>query len=241
MKKITDIPVGVKLTPELSFFHLLRAVPMYRDAGVVSFTANHCFMTVVPPDIYNGGKTTFPNMETTTWWTTNGPWHRFACYRNVSMLGKYFPDTGVMACGGLVTPEQCIEIMMLGAGTVQLSAGIFWNGLGYPGKVVKFMKKYMEEQGYESPNDFIGLGQKHIVEMEECQKELKAQIGNLIAEVDREKCAGLSKCKTCLDNWCFATYVEDDQPMVDAELCSACNLCVIRCPHEARSLQWIER
>jgi dihydropyrimidine dehydrogenase (NAD+) subunit PreA len=239
MKKITDIPVTVKLTPELSFFHLRRAIPMYKESGVVAFTANHCFMTVVPPDIYNGGRTTFPHMETTTWWTTNGPWHRFACYRNVAMLGKYFPEMSVMACGGLVTPEQCVEIMMLGAQGVQLSAGVFWNGLSYPGEVVGFLKRYMEEQGYGSVNDFIGLGQKYIVEMEECQREFKSQIGKVIAQIDREKCVGLSACKRCLDNWCFATYVEDDQPMVDAELCSSCNLCVITCPHGARSLQWV--
>ena len=238
MKKITDIPVVVKLTPELSFFHLTRAVPMYRDAGIIGFTANHCFMSVVPPDIYNGGKTTFPQMETTTWWTTNGPWHRFACYRNVAMLGKYFPDMSVLACGGLVTPEQCVEIMMLGARGVQLSAGVFWNGLSYTGKVVNFLKTYMEEQGYDSVNDFIGLGQQYIVEMEDCQREFKSQIGKLIAQIDREKCVGLSTCKRCLDNWCFATYVENDQPMVDAGLCSSCNLCVITCPHGARSLQW---
>lgn len=241
IKKKTNIPIAVKLTPELSFFHLIRAVQMYKEANVAAFTANHCFMTVVPPDIYNGGKTTFPHMKTTTWWTTNGPWHRFACYRNVSMIGKYFPDMDVMACGGLVIPEQCVEVMMLGAKAVQLASGIFWNGISYAGRVVRFLKRYMEEQGYESINDFIGLGQKYIVEMAECQAEFKAQAGKLIAHIDRGKCVGLSSCKICLDNWCFATYVEDEQPMVDRQLCSGCNLCVIRCPREARSLQWIDK
>jgi dihydropyrimidine dehydrogenase (NAD+) subunit PreA len=241
IKKKTSIPIVVKLTPELSFFHLLRAVQMYKEAKVAAFTANHCFMTVVPPDIYNGGKTTFPYMNTTTWWTTNGPWHRFACYRNVSMIGKYFPDMDTIACGGLVIPEQCIEVMMLGAKAVQLSSGIFWNGMSYAGQVTRFIKRYMEEQGYRSVNDFIGLGQKYIVEMAECQAEFKTQVGKLIAQIDRDKCVGLLSCKICLDNWCFATYVEDEQPMVDSQLCSGCNLCVIRCPHEARSLRWIDK
>ncbi len=241
IKKKINIPVAVKLTPELSFFHLIRAIQLYEEAKVDAFTANHCFMTVVPPDIYNGGKTTFPHMNTTTWWTTNGPWQRFAMYRNVTMIGKYFPDMDVMACGGLVIPEHCIEIMMLGARSVQLSAGLFWNGISYAGRVVRFMKKYMEEQGYNSVNDFTGLGQKYIVEMSDAQKELKAQVGKLIAHIDRDKCAGLSTCKACLDNWCFATYVEDEEPMVDSELCSGCNLCVLRCPYGARSLQWIDK
>lgn len=236
IKEKTNLPIVIKQTPEMSFFRLLTAIPLYKEAGVAALTCNHTFMSVVPPDIYNGGKTTFPHMNTTTWWSTNGPWHRFACYRNTSMVGKYFPEMDIMACGGLVTPEQCVEIMMLGAKIVELSAGIFWNGLSFPGKVVKFMKRYINEQGYKSVNDFIGLGLNYIVEMEECQEELKAQIGKLIAYVDYDKCAGVSKCQVCLDNWCCATYVENEQPKVDADLCASCNLCVIRCPYGARYL-----
>ena len=236
IKKKTNIPIIIKQTPEMSFFRLYAAVPLYKEAGVAAMTCNHTFMTVVPPDIYNHGKTTFPHMDKTTWWSTNGPWHRFACYRNTSMIGKYFPEMDVMACGGLVTPEQCIEIMMLGAKTVELSAGIFWNGLSFPGRVVKFLKRYMSEQGYQSVRDFIGLGLNYIVEMAECQAELKAQIGKLIAHVDYNKCVGVAKCQICLDTWCAATYAEGGQPKVDADLCASCNLCVIRCPHGARYL-----
>ncbi len=241
VKQKVKIPVAVKLTPELSFFHLMRAVQIYKEANIDAFTANHSFMTVVPPDIYNGGKTTFPHMDTTTWWTTNGPWHRFAMYRNVAMIGKYFRDMDVMACGGLVNPEHCIEIMMLGARGLQLSAGLFWNGISYAGRVIRFLNSYMDEQGYKTIGDFVGLGQRYVVEMSEAQKELKSQVGKLIAHIDRDRCIGLSTCKACLDNWCFATYVENEQPMVDVELCGGCNLCVLRCPHGARSLERVEK
>ncbi len=241
VKSMTSLPVLLKQTPEMSFFDLKRAVPMYLEAGLDAITCGHSFMSVVPPDIYNHGKTTFPGMDSTTFWAANGPWHRFACYRNIAMMGKYFPQMPSIACGGLVTPEQCIEVMMLGAMGVQLSAGIFWNGMSFIDKVIKFMKRYMQEQGYKTMDEIIGLGQKYIVEMNECQAELKSQIGKLIARVDNEKCVGLSKCKVCLDNYCAATIVDGDQPVVDASLCSSCNLCVLRCPHDARSLQWVDK
>jgi len=240
IRKKTDIPVIAKITPEMSFFQALMGFPLLVEAGVKALTLNHTFMSVAPPDIYNGGKTTFSNMDTTTWWSTNGPWHRFAAYRNVSMVAKYLPHIDTIACGGLVLPEHCIEVMMLGAKAVQMSAGIFWNGVSFPGKVVKFLKRYMEDQGYNSVDEFIGLGLKYIVEMGECQDELKSQIGNLIAQVDRDKCVGTSKCNICLDNWCVATYEEDGIPMVDPELCNSCTLCVIRCPHGARYMKKIK-
>ena len=165
---------------------------------------------------------------------TQGPWHRFATYRNIAMMGKYYSEADIMACGGLVMPEHCIEVMMLGAKAVQLSSGIFLNGLSFTKRVIDFMGEYMKEHGYHSVKEFIGLGQNYLVEMEECQKEFKQQIGRLVAHVDRNKCAGLKTCKICLDNWCFATYIKNGQRMVDTSLCSSCNLCVIRCPHGAR-------
>lgn len=237
IKKATRLPVMVKISCEMSFFQALTAFPLLKDAGADALTLNHTFMAVVPPDIYNGGKTVFPGMKTTTWWSTNGPWHQFASYRNVAMAAKYFPGIEPIACGGMVIPEHCIEVMMLGAKAVELSAGIFWNGLSYPGKVVRFLEKYMKEQGYQNVSDFIGLGQKYIVEMEECMQELKSQIGKLVAQIDYDKCVGTSSCRVCLDNWCCATSEEDDMPKIDPAMCNSCNLCVIRCPHEARSLK----
>ncbi len=39
----------------------------------------------------------------------------------------------------------------------------------------------MEEQGYNSVDEFRGLGLKYIAEMGEVQKEFKAQVGKLLA------------------------------------------------------------
>lgn len=236
IKKKVSVPVIVKVTPELGFYGLLGALPFYQEAKLDGVVCSHAVMSVPPPDIYNGGKTTHPHLKVTTWWSAVGPWTRFACYRDIPIVAKNAPDIDIEACGGLVIPEQTIEVMMLGAKIVQLSAGIHLNGPSYTRKVVNFLKKYMEEQGYKSVNDFIGLGLKCFVEMGEMQEVLRAQAGKVIAKTDYKKCVGPEKCKVCIDNWCVATYVEKGQVKIDPKKCCACNLCVIRCPHEARSL-----
>ncbi len=240
IKKMISVPVIVKITPELGFYGLLGALPLYREAGVDGLVCDHTIMSIAPPDIYQQGKTSFPYFNTTTWWSSVGPWNRLVSYRDVTCVAKYAPDIDVEACGGLVIPEHVIEVMMLGARMVQLSSGIFFNGIDFPGKVVGFMKKYMEEQGYNSVNDFIGLGLEYIVEMEEIQKEYRPQVGKLIARIDYDKCVGPDTCDICLNTFCIATYEEDSEVKVDPLLCCGCNLCVIRCPHGARSLSWID-
>lgn len=240
IKKKVSVPVIVKITPELGFYGLLGALPLYREAGVDGVVCDHTLMTMAPPDIYNRGKTTHPYFNKTTWWSSVGLWNRLVSYRDVALVGKYAPDIDLEACGGLVLPEHSIEVMMLGAKLVQLSSGILFNGPSFAGKVVDFLKKYMEEQGYNSVNEFRGLGLEYIAEMGEVQREFKAQIGKLIAQTDYDKCTGPDACGECLDMFCLATYEEDGEVKVDPKLCCGCNLCVIRCPYGARSLSWID-
>ena len=236
IKKKVRVPVIVKVTPELGFYGLLGALPHYRAAKVDGLLSVHSLMAIAPPDIYKRGATTFPHFKKTTWWSSIGAWNRLVSYRDVSCLGKYAPDLDVEACGGFVVPEHVIEVMMFGAKLVQLSSGIHMNGLSYAGRVVSFMQRYMQEQGYKSPNEFIGLGLQYIVEMGEAQEEYKAQVGKVIAHVDYDKCVGPDSCRICLDTWCIATYEEEGKAKVDRNMCCGCNLCVIRCPHSARSL-----
>ena len=241
IKKKVSIPVIVKITPELGFHGLLGALSIYREAKVDGLTCIHSLMTIAPPDIYNGGKTTYPHFSKTTWWGTVSLGGRWTCYRDVACVAKYAPDIDVEACGGLVTPEHSVEALMLGAKLVQQSSGIFYNGISYPGRVVKFLKKYMDEQGYKSMNEVIGLAQQYIVEMGEMQEEYKSQIGRLIAHVDYDKCVGTDACRICLDTWCAATYEDNGVAKVDPKRCCACYLCVYRCPHGARSLSYIDK
>lgn len=236
IKKSVSVPVIVKVTPELGFYGLLGALPLYREAEVNGLTCDHTIMSMAPPDIYNGGKTTHPHLSRTTWWSSGGPWNRMVSYRDIALVGRYAPDIDVAACGGLVIPEHVIEVMMLGAKLVQLSSGIHFNGVSFPGKVVNFLTKYMQEQGYCSVKEFIGAGQKYIAEMGEVQKEYKPQVGKLIAHVDYDKCKGPDRCKICLDSFCLATYEEGNKVKVDPVWCCGCNLCVIRCPSGAISL-----
>jgi dihydroorotate dehydrogenase len=223
IKKVCRLPLIPKITPEMGFFRLLAAIRLYKEAGITALTCDHAVMTVPPPDIYNGGKTVIPFLNKTTWWNPVGGWNRFLTYRDVPLVAKY-SDIDVAACGGLVIPEHCIEVMMLGAKMVQLSAGILWNGLSHPAKVLGFIKKYMEDQGYNSVNDFIGLGLKYLVEMGEAQKEFKEQFDRLKVDVDYDKCLGPETCNICLDTFCTAIYEEGGMIKLIPDYCSG-SLC----------------
>jgi dihydropyrimidine dehydrogenase (NAD+) subunit PreA len=232
MRAMTDIPIIVKITPELPMLRLIPAAAMYQQAGAVGVTCSHLFMTAPPPDIYNHGRPSIPYMDKVAFFGVVGPAIRYpGCYRNVAAVAKNSPGLDVAACGGLVTPEHTIEAMMLGAKSVQLSSGIVYNGFSFISQVIEFMKRYMKEQGFKNVGDFIGLGLNYIVEHGEFLQWWDAH--PVVAKIDYLKC---NKCGICMDNLCFATYWKNGWPKVDTKLCSSCNICVFRCPVGARSL-----
>jgi dihydroorotate dehydrogenase/Pyruvate/2-oxoacid:ferredoxin oxidoreductase delta subunit len=236
IKRVISVPLIVKVTPELGFYGLLGAIPLYREAGVDGLTCDHSVMTMAAPDIYRRGKPTQPFFGRTTWWSSAGLWNRMVSYRDISLVGKYAPDIDTAACGGIVLPPHAVEVLMLGAKLVQLSSGILHNGPSFPGKVVGYLEKYMTQQGYRKTGDFIGLGLNYIGEMGEVQREFKEQIGRVVAHIDEGKCVGPNVCSNCADMFCLATNERDGSVYVDTEWCCGCNLCVIKCPHGARSL-----
>ena len=232
IRERTDIPLIVKITPELPMLRLIPAAAMYEQAGAVGVTCSHLFMTAPPPDIYNRGLPSVPYMDKVSFFGVVGPAIRYpGCYRNVAAVAKNSPGLDVSACGGLVLPEHIIEAMMLGAKSVQLSSGIVYNGFGFVSQVIEFMTKYMKEQGFDSVYDFIGLGLNHIVEYGEFLQWWNAH--PVVAKIDYLKC---NSCGICMDNLCFATHWKNGRPRVDPKLCSSCNICVFRCPVGARSL-----
>lgn len=232
MIEMIDIPIIVKIPPELPMLRLIPAAAMYQQAGAVGVTCSHLFMTAPPPDIYNRGRPAIPHMDKVSFFGVTGPAIRYtACYRNVAAVAKNSPGLDVAACGGLVIPEHTIEAMMLGAKVVQLSSGLIFNGLSFISQVIEFMKKYMKEQGYKKVDDFIGMGLEHIVDYGEFLEWWDAH--PMVAKIDYLKC---NKCGICMDNLCFATYWKDGKPRVDPKLCGSCNICVFRCPVGARSL-----
>ncbi len=149
IKAVTDIPIIVKIPPELPVLRLVPGAGMYLHAGARGVTCSHLFLTVPPPDIYNRGRPAIPFMDKVSFFGVCGPTIRqTACYRNVAAVAKYFTPAGldVAACGGLVIPEHIIEAMMLGAKAVQLSSGLRYGGLSFISQVLEFMNKYMDDQ-----------------------------------------------------------------------------------------------
>jgi NAD-dependent dihydropyrimidine dehydrogenase PreA subunit len=119
-----------------------------------------------------------------------------------------------------------IEAMMLGATLVQPCTGIIEQGNSLLRSSVNFMKQFLEEQGYDSISEIIGLGQKYI----KYNQDIDMMNGRTIIQIDREKCI---RCGRCVDNICQALYTEKGAIQVHPELCAGCGGCTLACQNGA--------
>jgi TPP-dependent indolepyruvate ferredoxin oxidoreductase alpha subunit len=117
-------------------------------------------------------------------------------------------------------------MIMLGAKAVGQCAAVFFRGIRFLKSELEFIKKFMDDQGYESIEEIRKVGIEQIRTADEAV-DIKAK-----AQVDKAKCTG---CRTCVENICSAISMENDEITV-SENCIGCGLCVMVCPQKALSL-----
>jgi dihydroorotate dehydrogenase len=76
-----------------------------------------------------------------------GEWLRPIVYKQIACIARFVPGIDIMACGGIGKPEHVVESMMLGAKAVEMVTPVLFKGRKLLTRDVRFLEKYMEEQG----------------------------------------------------------------------------------------------
>jgi dihydropyrimidine dehydrogenase (NAD+) subunit PreA len=232
VSRAVSIPVGVKISAETGFPRVIELARRIRDAGGRFITCSNFSLTVVPPDIYNRGKSMWPYLEDGPMATIGGEWLRPLVYKQIASVARFAPGIQIIGCGGISKPEHLVESIMLGATAVQTVTPMLMQGRKLITRDVRFLEKYMEEQAYTTPEDFRGLALGHIKPAKTLHSTYDER--RVIAKVDAGKCKG---CGICSDSICLAISVEGTKARVNAEMCAGCGMCVAVCPHEAVKLE----
>lgn len=151
VKKNLKIPVAVKLSP--FFTNMSNMAKRFDEAGADGLVI---FNKFYQPDINLETYEVEPKVTLST------SSQNLLSLRWIAILkGKIKADFA--ATGGILTSADVIKMLLVGANAVQLFATIARNGLDYPLVLNKELIAFMEQKGYESVEEMIGvLSQKNL-------------------------------------------------------------------------------
>lgn len=222
VKEVANLPVGVKMTPNLA--NMVPVAQAAKAAGADFLTISNSVKSLAGVDIETG-KPYIP-----TYGGYSGPAIKPIVQRFVSEVAQAI-DIPISAVGGVCTWEDVVEYIMLGATTVQTVTAVMWGGYAALAKLVNGLRRFMEDKGYNSIEDFRGIALPYITTFEEYAARPREHILLI-----RDKCNDCALCfRVCFYN---ALYLDSEQHLqTRPENCDGCGLCVEVCPLQALVLE----
>lgn len=135
----------------------------------------------------------------------------------------------ISAIGGVVTWQDAVEYLLLGASLIQVGTSVMYYGFRIIEDLLEGLEDYMLSQNFNSLKDMIGASLPFLTE----QKNLDRS-SRLLASLDKENCVRCLRCYiACRDGACQAIEAgEDGFPRVLEDKCVGCSLCSHVCPIE---------
>jgi dihydroorotate dehydrogenase (fumarate) len=145
LKHQISIPINMKLSP--SFSSVGNMVQRLAGAGADGVAL---FNRFYQPDINIDSLRLQPSLHPST------SAEALLAMRWVAILYGRISHLSIGATGGIHTPEDAIKLLLAGADVVHLCSTLLKSGAPQIGRILTGIQEWMEEQGFESVDDFRG-------------------------------------------------------------------------------------
>jgi dihydropyrimidine dehydrogenase (NAD+) subunit PreA len=229
-KKHTQMPVFVKLTPNIS--NIVYPARAAKNGGADAVSLINTINSIVSVDLDAmaptptvGGKGVHGGYC--------GPAVRPIALSMVSEIARD-PETAALpisGIGGIGTWRDAAEFIALGCGSVQVCTAAMRFGFKIIDDMVDGLNNWMDEKAYSTLEDFRGKAVPNVTDWQYLDLNYKT-----IAAIDQDKCIECGLCHiTCEDTSHQAIAHSRDKngkrtyEVIDDE-CVGCNLCYLVCP-----------
>ncbi len=228
-KKYTQMPVFVKLTPNITNILYPARAAVNGGADAVSLINTINSITTVnldlmaPEPVVNGigahGGYCGPAVKPIALCMVGEIARDPEC--------KNIPISGI---GGIATWRDAAEFIALGAGSVQVCTAAMHHGFKIIEEMTDGLSNWMDDKGYKTLDDFRGLAVKNYRNWQDLDMNY-----DIKAKIDPDKCINCGLCHiACEDTSHQAIRMEREEgknvyTVVDAD-CVGCNLCMHVCP-----------
>ena len=137
---------------------------------------------------------------------------------------KNVPLSGI---GGIETWRDALEFLLLGCRNLQVTTAIMQYGYRIVEDMANGLMHWMDEQGFNHLDDFIGKAIGNVIPAEDLNRNYK-----ILPKFNLEKCVGCGRCYiSCYDGGHQAIVWDEARrrPVLN-DKCVGCHLCLNVCP-----------
>ena len=225
VKEVSDLPVIVKLTPNITDINFPAEAAVKGGADALSLI--NTINSVIGVDI----DTMIPHPNVNGMAAHGGycgPAVKPIALNMVSELTRNaevgIPISGI---GGISDWRDAVEFLLLGASNVQVCTAVMHYGYRIVEDMIDGLNNYLDDKGFESVNDIVGKSTPKVTDWG--QLDLNYEV---VARVNNENCVKCNLCYVACEDGAHQCFSFDDQkfPVVDEAECVGCNLCALVCP-----------
>ena len=152
VKKSVEIPVFVKLTPNVT--DIVEIARYAEDAGADALTLINSIGPGMKIDIETGNP-----ILNNKFGGLSGPAVKPIAIRCIFEVFDSV-DIPIVGVGGIRNYEDVIEFLYAGASCVQIGTSIMYEGMDIFGKITTGLERFMNDKGYGSVNEMVGIAHK---------------------------------------------------------------------------------
>jgi dihydroorotate dehydrogenase (NAD+) catalytic subunit len=152
VKKSVDIPVFVKLTPNVT--DIVEIARSAADAGADALTMINSLGPGMRIDIETGNP-----ILNNKFGGLSGPAVKPIAIRCIFEVYDSI-DIPLIGVGGIRNYEDVIEFLYAGASCIQIGTSIMYDGMDIFGKILTGLERFMDDNGYDSINEMVGIAHK---------------------------------------------------------------------------------
>ncbi|UNC92226.1 NAD-dependent dihydropyrimidine dehydrogenase subunit PreA [Candidatus Contubernalis alkaliaceticus] len=231
VKKVADVPVIVKLTPNVTDITIVGKAA--KDNGADALSAINTVQVLANIDL-----NTFEPQPSVEGKSTFGGYSGLAVkpigLRCVAQLASSV-ELPILGIGGIGNWQHAAEYMLAGASTVQICTAVMLEGYEIISEMKAGLSRYLTDKNLKTVQELTGLALPKLTSHENLSRQYR-----VTAEINEDSCvAGCNKCVVaCSDGGRQAIELnEHKKAVVNESKCDGCSLCSHVCNNNSISMR----